>query len=111
MWLTFFFKKKKFQNLLRDSLVMSEKNFEKWNWDVIYELAEGPFLNPKRFEEAINSKWLKKLFTFYHPTSRQFCDCKKVFFFLSFFFFHLLNILTIKRDNQMSNMFELEFNL
>jgi len=67
-----------FQTLVRDSLLLTEKNYEKWNWDIISELLDGPLLNPKRYEEAVNSKFLKKLMTFFLPLAGQFAECKKV---------------------------------
>jgi len=67
-----------FQILVRDSLLLTEKNYEKWNWDIISELLDGPLLNPKRYEEALNSKFLKKLMTFFLPLAGQFAECKKV---------------------------------
>jgi len=75
---------------MKDSLIFVEKNFEKWNWDIISELLDGPLLNGKRFEEAINAKFLKRLMNFFLPYSKQFSEAKKVKAFPFFIFFFVL---------------------
>ena len=66
---------KAFQTLLLDSQVMTTKDQTKWNYDVLQDLMEGPFLNPKRMEEAIKvSRYVKKLMSFFHPFAHRFCD-------------------------------------
>jgi rapamycin-insensitive companion of mTOR len=69
---------KAFQVLLLDSQVMTTKDQTKWNYDVLSDLMEGPFLNPKRMEEAIKvSRYVKKLISFFHPFSHRFSDLAK----------------------------------
>ncbi|EKM51823.1 uncharacterized protein PHACADRAFT_199326 [Phanerochaete carnosa HHB-10118-sp] len=69
---------KTFQTLLLDSQVMTTKDQTKWNFDVLQDLMEGPFLNPKRMEEAIKvSRYVRKLISFFHPFSRRFSDLAK----------------------------------
>ena len=69
---------KAFQTLLLDSQVMTTKDQTKWNYDVLFDLMEGPFLNPKRMEEAIKvSRYVKKLISFFHPFSHRFSDLAK----------------------------------
>ena len=69
---------KTFQTLLLDSQVMTTKDQTKWNFDVLQDLMEGPFLNPKRMEEAIKvSRYVRKLISFYHPFSHRFSDLAK----------------------------------
>ena len=63
-----------FGNLTRDSLLLSERSYAKWNWDSICELLQGPLMNPRRIDETVNNKLLKKLLSFYLPQSRQFSD-------------------------------------
>lgn len=69
---------KTFQTLLLDSQVMTTKDQTKWNFDVLQDLMEGPFLNPKRMEEAIKVlRYVRKLISFYHPFSHRFSDLAK----------------------------------
>lgn len=69
---------KAFQTLLLDSQVMTTKDQTKWNFDVLQDLMEGPFLNPKRMEEAIKvSRYVRKLVSFYHPFSHRFSDLSR----------------------------------
>jgi len=63
-----------FNALVKESLVLTEKFFHKWNWDAIDELLQGPLLNSKRVDESINNKFLRKLWSCYLPHSRQFAD-------------------------------------
>ncbi|KND04740.1 uncharacterized protein SPPG_00443, partial [Spizellomyces punctatus DAOM BR117] len=68
-----------FRNMLSElEKVLGSKDYTKWTWDVIMELIQGPFLNPKRLDEAIkNTKVVKRLLSFYRPTNHQFSDIKK----------------------------------
>ena len=69
---------KTFQVLLLDSQVLATKDQTKWNFDILQDLIEGPFLNPKRMEEAIKvSKFMRRLMSFFHPFSHRFSDIKK----------------------------------
>lgn len=66
-----------FQQLIADSKVMQEKEHNRWNYENLVELFEGPLLNPKRLEEAIRAKWVKKVIAFFHPSARRFSDLKR----------------------------------
>lgn len=45
---------------------------------MIVELVEGPLLNPKRLDEAIKaSKFVRRLFSFYHPYNNRFSSIKR----------------------------------
>ena len=57
---------------------MLTKDHNKWNFETLLELIEGPLLNPKRMEEAIKlSRFLKRLMTFFHPFSHRFSDIER----------------------------------
>ncbi len=66
-----------FQQLMADSKVMQEKEHNRWNYEYLVELFEGPLLNPKRLEEAIRAKWVKKVVAFFYPSARRFSDLKR----------------------------------
>jgi rapamycin-insensitive companion of mTOR len=53
------------------------------------ELLQGPLLNPRRLEESIKSKFVKRLIGFYRPTSQRFSEIEKnpVIIFDEIFFF------------------------
>ena len=41
------------------------------------ELLQGPLLNPRRLEEALRAKYLKRLIGFFRPASHRFSDIEK----------------------------------
>ncbi|GAB1320840.1 hypothetical protein MFIFM68171_11050 [Madurella fahalii] len=66
-----------FRQLLIDSNVLSSSNYNKWNWDVILRLIEGPLTSGKRLEEAIKaSKFVKRIMSFYRPFKFRFSEIK-----------------------------------
>lgn len=66
-----------FRSLLLETQVLATVNYLKWKWELINDLIEGPFLNPKRLEEAIKgTKFLKRLIGFYRPFKYRFSDAK-----------------------------------
>ena len=66
-----------FRQLLIDSVVLASSNPNKWNWDVILRLIEGPLTNGRRFEEAIRaSKFVKRIMSFYRPFKYKFSETK-----------------------------------
>lgn len=55
-----------FKGMLHNrSRVLTEKNWTKWNWDIISELLEGPLTNPQRLSEAMKTKFFKRLSGFF----------------------------------------------
>jgi len=63
---------------LADLQVLLNRDHTKWNYDVIVELVEGPLLNPKRLDEAIKAtKFVRRLFSFYHPYNMRFAGVKR----------------------------------
>lgn len=60
-----------------NSGVLSERNYLKWNWDIILEIIEGPLLNGKRLDEAIKaSKFIRRFTKFYRPFRHKFADIR-----------------------------------
>ena len=69
---------KSFHAMLLESQVLVTKDNVRWNYDVVFDLLEGPLLNPKRLDEAIRStKFIKRLLSFYHPFNLRFSNTKK----------------------------------
>ncbi|CAG8659844.1 24353_t:CDS:10, partial [Cetraspora pellucida] len=66
-----------FRNMLLETQVLSTKDYVKWNWETTMELLQGPLLNPRRLEEAIRSKFMKRLIGFFRPNSRRFSEIEK----------------------------------
>ncbi|KAK4124022.1 ARM repeat-containing protein [Parathielavia appendiculata] len=66
-----------FRQLILESNVLSSSNYNKWNWDVILRLIEGPLTSGKRLEEAIKaSKFIKRIMSFYRPFKYKFSEIK-----------------------------------
>lgn len=62
-----------FRNAIMETHVLNTVNFNKWKWDLIHRLLEGPLTNPKRMDEAIKgSKFMKRLLGFYRPFKYRF---------------------------------------
>jgi hypothetical protein len=63
----------------RGKQVMLTKDHNKWNFETLLDLIEGPLLNPKRMEEAIKlSRFLRRLMNFFHPFSHRFSDIERI---------------------------------
>jgi len=66
------------RNLITDSQVLTDKDFTKWNWNIIQDLIKGPLMNHKRLEETIKTtKFIKRILSFYRPLSHQFSEIVK----------------------------------
>lgn len=53
--------------------VLMSRDNNKWNYDVIMELLQGPLLNPKRLDEVIRAtKFIRRIFSFLHPFNNRF---------------------------------------
>jgi hypothetical protein len=62
-----------FRQMMLDTNVLSSTNYNKWNWEMILRIIEGPLLNGKRLDEAIKaSKFIKRLVSFYRPFKYRF---------------------------------------
>ncbi|KAL4073251.1 Rapamycin-insensitive companion of mTOR, N-term-domain-containing protein [Scleroderma yunnanense] len=69
---------KMFQAYVLETQIMITKDSTKWSFEVLQELVEGPFLNPKRLEEAIKvGRFMRRLMAFFHPFSHRFSDMPK----------------------------------
>ncbi|CAD6567983.1 MAG: hypothetical protein TREMPRED_004194 [Tremellales sp. Tagirdzhanova-0007] len=69
---------KQFQQTINDSGVLLDRNHQKWNYEVIMDLIEGPLRNPKRLDEAIKAtKFIRRLFSFFHPFDNRFSAIKR----------------------------------
>lgn len=65
------------ESLIFVSKVISQKDATKWNLDALFEVIEGPLMNPKRLEEAFRVlKFGKRLLSFFHPFSNRFSSLK-----------------------------------
>lgn len=63
---------------LSSSQILLTRDHNKWNYDVLMEVIQGPLLNPRRLEEALKaSKFGRRLLSFFHPLNRRFSDVKK----------------------------------
>jgi rapamycin-insensitive companion of mTOR len=62
-----------FRNLLLETQVLSTKEFPRWDFDILIQLAEGPLLAPKRLDEAMRaSKLMRRVLAFLHPLNYQY---------------------------------------
>ncbi|CAI2163170.1 13482_t:CDS:10 [Funneliformis geosporum] len=66
-----------FTNMLLESQVLNTKDGTKWNFETVMELLQGPLLNPRRLEDAIKSKFVKRLIGFFRPSSRRFSEIER----------------------------------
>ena len=65
-----------FRAMIIDTHVINSSNYLKWKWDIITDIIEGPLQNPRRFEEARASKFIKRLMGFYRPFKYRFSDVR-----------------------------------
>lgn len=66
-----------FRQLLVETQVLSSSNIQKWKWELILKIIEGPLLNGKRLDEAIKaSKFIKRLMSFYRPFKYKFAEVR-----------------------------------
>lgn len=55
-----------FGNLIHRSQVLKET--KKWNWELILQIMAGPISTPQRFSQALKSRFLKCLLSYYMPS-------------------------------------------
>jgi rapamycin-insensitive companion of mTOR len=66
-----------FRNLVIETQVPNTVSYQKWRWDVIMTIIEGPLLNAKRLDEAIKvTKFIHRLLGFYRPFKYRFSEVK-----------------------------------
>ncbi|EPY51668.1 rictor [Schizosaccharomyces cryophilus OY26] len=62
-----------FRNMLAETNVLTTKNYQKWRWDTLAQIMEGPLLSHKRIDETLRTtKFMKRLLSFYKPFSDRF---------------------------------------
>lgn len=66
-----------FRTLMLDTQVLNTVSFQKWRWDLIQTIIEGPLLNAKRLDEAIKvTKFVHRLLGFFRPFKYRFSEVK-----------------------------------
>ncbi|KAF1842446.1 uncharacterized protein K460DRAFT_370407 [Cucurbitaria berberidis CBS 394.84] len=66
-----------FRSLMLDTQVLNTVSFQKWRWDLIHTIIEGPLLNAKRLDEAMKvTKFVHRLLGFYRPFKYRFSEVK-----------------------------------
>lgn len=59
----------KFQLKLKQTRILSEKDWRKWQWETILELCEGNLITTQRLENLIQkTKFIKRLLNFFLPS-------------------------------------------
>ena len=62
----------KFSHLLKNTYVTSTKDHTRWDWKLINELFVTQILKSSRLKEAMKSKFIKRLLSFYLPSKGSF---------------------------------------
>lgn len=63
------------KDLIERSLVTSHTKHEKWNWNLIAQLIDGPLTDGRRVEEASkNDRFFSRLLKFYRPFKYKFSE-------------------------------------
>ncbi|KAK7524655.1 Rapamycin-insensitive companion of mTOR, N-term-domain-containing protein [Phyllosticta citriasiana] len=66
-----------FRNLMTDSRVLETPNYQKWRWDIVQGILDGPLYNPKRLDEALRAtKFIHRLINFFRPFKNRFSILK-----------------------------------
>ncbi|KAK4048462.1 hypothetical protein OIO90_005793 [Microbotryomycetes sp. JL221] len=66
-----------FKNLLLETNVLTTKDEQRWNLNIIFNLLKGSLLNSKRFEETIKiTKFFKRLIGLFWPLNFKFSRMK-----------------------------------
>eukprot|EP01104_Vermistella_antarctica_P020383 TRINITY_DN869_c5_g1_i1.p1 TRINITY_DN869_c5_g1~~TRINITY_DN869_c5_g1_i1.p1 ORF type:complete len:770 (+),score=198.04 TRINITY_DN869_c5_g1_i1:303-2312(+) len=61
-----------FRAKLQETGIMVNKDPERWKFDVISEMLEGPLRNPQYLAESLKTKFMKRLLSWMRPFNRQF---------------------------------------
>eukprot|EP01132_Coremiostelium_polycephalum_P001142 gene1142-1449_t len=61
-----------FQQKIKDTQVLVTKDILKWNWELIFELLEGPLNNPTHLANALKTKFIKRMLSFLRPNNKLF---------------------------------------
>lgn len=66
-----------FRSLMLETQVLNTVTFQKWRWDLIQSIIDGPLLNAKRLDEAMKvTKFVHRLLGFYRPFKYRFSEVK-----------------------------------
>ena len=64
-----------FRQKMLDTGILGSVNYQKWDWDLIQELIEGPMVNPARLNEAMKDvKFVHRLLSFLRPFKYRFSE-------------------------------------
>jgi len=60
---------------IKATKVNTEKNWRKWDWDLLLEIFEGNLITSNLLDQLITrEKFIKRLVNFYTPTKQQFVN-------------------------------------
>jgi len=66
-----------FRSMIVDTQTLNTVSFQKWRWDIILNIIEGPLLNAKRLDEGLKAtKFVHRLLGFYRPFKYRFSEIK-----------------------------------
>lgn len=66
-----------FRSLMLETQVLNTVTFQKWRWELIQQVIDGPLLNAKRLDEAIKAtKFVHRVLGFYRPFKYRFSEIK-----------------------------------
>ena len=66
-----------FRAVMLQTEVLSTVNWQKWRWDIILAIIDGPLRNAKRLDEATRgTKFIHRAVGFYRPFKLRFCEIK-----------------------------------
>lgn len=65
-----------FKSLIYNTKVLFTKDFNEWNWNLLFFLVNVTLKNPKRLDEVIekNPKFFKRILSFFRPFKYKFCN-------------------------------------
>uniref|UniRef100_A0A7S4N8Y7 Uncharacterized protein n=1 Tax=Paramoeba aestuarina TaxID=180227 RepID=A0A7S4N8Y7_9EUKA len=63
-----------FRQLLQNSGVLQTKEWQKWDWDIISDIVEGPLENPMHLGAALRTKFVKRLVSFLRPSNNAYSN-------------------------------------
>jgi len=62
------------KNKIMESQITQTKDWQKWKWDIISDLIEGPLNNPNLVNFVVSkTKFVKRIVSFLRPSHRIFC--------------------------------------
>ena len=61
--------------LIQETLVLAEKDYSRWNWDLIGEVFSSYLHHPTYLVDVLRTtSFVKRVLAFYRPSANQFCD-------------------------------------